>query len=390
MALEAALSDSVQDVKARLESDLGLDLSSMKLIQKGRVLHSDDAIETLVERAETALTAAERKSVKLTVVGTRKEDILKLQNDVEIVTAPKPRKYAVNITALNAQYGVRGEAQSPYRFGSVETLQGLPDEERARHILESLAHDPAILHVMAKHRWSVGTLCEMYPEGMVGVSEVCLLGLNTNKGQRISLRIRTDDLKGFRKMLSIRKVLYHELAHNEHSDHGDKFYILMRQIEREAETHGGGKGRVLDQSFERYERINTVDDSICHEVTPQRLGGESRELSHDLAPRDLVRLAAAQRFDPSGGSDPRSKEQEHEEDYEMASSETTYAKPESTSSTITEAPNLPSTTSTTDVPDICKGTVSNDLSPVAPDLAEQSIVPESGAKIAQVIYILYL
>jgi WLM domain len=26
------------------------------------------------------------------------------------------------------------------------------------------------------------------------------------------------------------QVLFHELAHNEHSDHDDKFYMLMRQV----------------------------------------------------------------------------------------------------------------------------------------------------------------
>ena len=55
----------------------------------------------------------------------------------------------------------------------------------------------------------------------------------SGKGIRILLRLRTDDLKGFRKILSIRKVLFHELAHNVHSEHDSNFYKLMRQIERE-------------------------------------------------------------------------------------------------------------------------------------------------------------
>jgi hypothetical protein len=70
------------------------------------------------------------------------------------------------------------------------------------------------------------------------------MGLNRNKGQEILLRIRTDDLKGFRKMLSIRKVLFHELAHNVHSEHDGEFFQLMRQIERECNeldwTQGAG------------------------------------------------------------------------------------------------------------------------------------------------------
>lgn len=102
----------------------------------------------------------------------------------------------------------------------------------------------------------------------MGVSDVCVMGLNEGKGLRILLRLRyiqlilflylfyqlvgstllssftysfslfsiyfrTDDLKGFRKIQSIRDVLFHELAHNEHSDHDGQFYMLMRQIKRE-------------------------------------------------------------------------------------------------------------------------------------------------------------
>jgi hypothetical protein len=48
----------------------------------------------------------------------------------------------------------------------------------------------------------------------VGVSQVCILGYNVNKGQEISLRLRTDDYAGFRKYLAIRKTLVHELTHN--------------------------------------------------------------------------------------------------------------------------------------------------------------------------------
>lgn len=79
----------------------------------------------------------------------------------------------------------------------------------------------------------------MFPDGKVGVDPVCVLGLNQNKGQKILLRLRTDDLLGFRKYLrcgaaggpddemadwtdpsscvdgcSIKKVLFHELSHN--------------------------------------------------------------------------------------------------------------------------------------------------------------------------------
>lgn len=56
------------------------------------------------------------------------------------------------------------------RFQKIETLPGLPEEETAQKILETLADDPGIRAVLEKHRWTVGALCELYPEGKVGIS----------------------------------------------------------------------------------------------------------------------------------------------------------------------------------------------------------------------------
>lgn len=58
-------------------------------------------------------------------------------------------------------------AYTSARFQQIKTLPGLPREEEARGILEELAADPGVRAVMEKHRWTVGTLCELYPEGKV-------------------------------------------------------------------------------------------------------------------------------------------------------------------------------------------------------------------------------
>lgn len=92
---------------------------------------------------------------------------------------------------------------------------------------------------------------------------MCILGLNENKGQKIFLRLRTDDLKGFRKLLTIKKILYHELAHNEHSDHNDQFYLLMRQIEREVvelDWRQSTRGHVLGVGRDGYDSESTSED----------------------------------------------------------------------------------------------------------------------------------
>lgn len=121
-----------------------------------------------------------------------------------------------------------------------------------------------------KHRWTVPRLSELYPKGDVG-TDVCLMGLNKNKGQEILLRVRTDDLQGFRKYLrcvaptatapppvaclftpvcsclrcvvSIKEVLWHELAHNVYSEHDNDFKAFMSQLRREGNAMDWTKSR---------------------------------------------------------------------------------------------------------------------------------------------------
>lgn len=123
------------------------------------------------------------------------------------------------------------------------------------------------------------------------------MGLNQNHGEKILLRLRTDDLKGFRKPLSIRKVLYHELAHNVFSEHDDNFNMLMRQIEREVNEEdwaNSGKGRTLDSSYERYQGSSTVKSSNSAAPQSFRLGGDEGRASL-LQPRNAAALAALAR-----------------------------------------------------------------------------------------------
>lgn len=75
-------------------------------------------------------------------------------------------------------------------------------------------------------------------------------------------RLRTDDLKGFRKILSIKKVLYHELAHNVHSDHNGDFYMLMRQVEKEAALLDwrNASGNTTGYASRNSSHTNTIHD----------------------------------------------------------------------------------------------------------------------------------
>ncbi|KAK3038919.1 hypothetical protein RJ639_027547 [Escallonia herrerae] len=167
--------------------------------------------------------------------------------------------------------------QGNYIFANFRTLHipGMvltPPASEALKLMHMLAADPGIVAIMNKHRWRVGIMTEMAPEGYVGVSPKCLLGFNLNHGEEISLRLRTDDLKGFRKYDSIKKTLLHELAHMVHSEHDANFFALNKQLNQEAAN--------LDWTRSRSHTLSGVRHSEHYE--PEVYVGNSSSLSQKL------------------------------------------------------------------------------------------------------------
>jgi WLM domain len=75
---------------------------------------------------------------------------------------------------------------------------------------------------------------------------MCLLGYNTNAGARIDLKLRTDDLKGFRPYPEIAATLIHELSHNWVSDHNLLFWTNYGQMRVEyLSRHIFGTGGIV-------------------------------------------------------------------------------------------------------------------------------------------------
>eukprot|EP00980_Cylindrotheca_fusiformis_P030888 scaffold25584_cov157-Cylindrotheca_fusiformis.AAC.1 len=108
---------------------------------------------------------------------------------------------------------VRLEACTWQSFGhrpSVETTT--PHAFEAHRLLEQLATDPGIVAIMKERELVVNTLGEMDPiddrimqakqqknNNNNNTSSSCLLlGYNTNHGLRIDIKLRTEDLSGFR------------------------------------------------------------------------------------------------------------------------------------------------------------------------------------------------
>ncbi|KAI3440917.1 WLM domain-containing protein [Psidium guajava] len=188
--------------------------------------------------------------------------------------------------------------QGAYIFCDFRTLQlpGVelhPPASEALRRMHMLAADPGIVAIMNKHRWRVGVMSEMAPVGYVGVSPKCILGLNKNHGEEISLRLRTDDLKGFRKYESIKKTLLHELAHMVYSEHDANFYALDKQLNQEAGSLDWTRSQSQTLSGIRQSNYESDDYGIVQiNVPPQKLGGN---MSDQLASARASSVAAAYR-----------------------------------------------------------------------------------------------
>jgi hypothetical protein len=291
-------------VRRAADPSLHLHPNDVRLMFKGKLLKDDqeDLYETLI--TSSSVKKKPKSVYRLIATGVSQQESVQAETDLQegVRAAPRvrdditdqgkrelQRRQRAGRQMMQKAGGARG-ATDEYGFGSVDTLPNLPHQENAQRLLESLANDPGVRACMTKHKWKVGSLAELYPEGKVGESEVCDMGLNKNKGQQILLRIRTDNLQGFRKILSIRKVLFHELAHNVHSEHDGKFFQFLRQIEQECNamdwTEGAGLSTEANADFSVFEGGTF------------RLGGESGDptTTASRSRRELAAQAALRRI----------------------------------------------------------------------------------------------
>ena len=123
----------------------------------------------------------------------------------------------------DASFGTRPGASTPHAF-------------EARRLLERLSTDPGIVAILRSRELVVGTLGEMDPvddrimQKMQQEGGGCLLGYNTNRGLRIDVKLRTDDLSGFRPYRELASTLIHELSHNWVGEHDVLFWTNYGQM----------------------------------------------------------------------------------------------------------------------------------------------------------------
>jgi len=105
-------------------------------------------------------------------------------------------------------------------------LKDKPRPDFALTLLQRVAS--LVKPIMRKHSWKLPVLAEFYP------SDPALQGLNVNAGQKICLRLRpARDPHSFIDEEQVVLVMLHELTHNAHGPHDQRFYKFLSGLEEE-------------------------------------------------------------------------------------------------------------------------------------------------------------
>ncbi|KAJ1983183.1 hypothetical protein H4R34_001428 [Dimargaris verticillata] len=236
---------SLNDLCQAIASHLDVPVEEQKLLAKGTVLTHHPLTTPLQPWATTLLpwllpdakgTATLPPPLLLLRVcsATAKAQ---LQHDEQQWRAARKNydKYRVKegvMTSRRALPGLQTLVAGPsFTFANVAVLPQYEHQARAQQVLERLRDDPGIQQIMTKYQWQVRLLQELCP-----IEHSHILGYNQNQGLVIAVRLRTDDLTGFRHYESVREVLLHELAHMVHSNHGPDFHALNRQLNKDVTT----------------------------------------------------------------------------------------------------------------------------------------------------------
>ncbi|KAJ2448642.1 hypothetical protein EV183_005335 [Coemansia sp. RSA 2336] len=296
---EAASSISVGDMtveqlRAHIEQLYNLPASSQKLLHKGQILRAEGSL----------VSAIVPPNGKVLLIGTPRAELAKFQEQMtrrqqgQINNA----KYRANAASLYRTHDSLGTSDE-YGFGSIKTLPISHRRNEAQSMLQKLARDQGVKAIMQKHKYRVGVLQELHPQ------ERTILGYNRNRGQVIALRLRTDDLEGFRDYLNVRRVLMHELAHMVWDEHDENFHRLNRQHCKEVvDLDWSLRGRTVGPAMDYYEpQADDAQNVDGGSLKPSGfiLGGTAPHLPADSlesspnAKRDLAYMAYKKRSSSS-------------------------------------------------------------------------------------------
>lgn len=271
-------------------------------------------IMVLATSSETASRIANKKSDPL-MRGFSQEEQIQKSKQHHSIWGP------LGVQDKNFKF-VRFEACTWQSFGH-RPNESTPHAFEAIRLLERLAKDPGIVAIMRERQLVVNTLGELDPidDRIAAAKEKeggRVLGYNTNRGLRIDIKLRTDDLMGFRPYPELASTLIHELSHNWVGDHNVLFWTNFAQMRAEYFYHHYyylNNGLVQGKTTAELAGLNGVIKSkesilpaMLHELTkdmkqhglhPNMIQGPIQDRLRELDQEYASKIAANQRL---GGS----------------------------------------------------------------------------------------
>lgn len=261
-----SVSTTLTELRQLIEQTTGVPTDKQKLLTPRNTGTVD------LNRADTSQTLEHiglvRQGVKITVVGPLISEIESLHEQEDALHKRNiPRQYHPSLLKSTRARNTTTPGSSISPFGSLQahasTTPSSPLHSKIMQFLTRLSTDEGILHICALHSFRIGTLTELLPWEHPG-----LLGLNENMGQRISLRIRTDDAEGLRDYKTCRRVLVHELAHNKVNDHPPEFKILNSKLNAQIEAF---------EAAQRHGRHTLIDGDFFQPDLPEDMSAAAIE-----------------------------------------------------------------------------------------------------------------
>ncbi|KAI3643384.1 hypothetical protein MP228_012939 [Amoeboaphelidium protococcarum] len=276
-------------LKQTLEGKTGVEVEQQKLLGTGLSLTIDDSRQL----GEIFSNSSKEVVINLTLIGTERKNI----NDMNRIVDRHVKRYAGQAKATREQVSTnqRNAQTAVYKyFQSFKVLDDTQEiQTKALQMLHRLSVDVGIVSLMQENRWIIGELIEISP-----VLHPTILGYNRNGGQTIALRLRTDDLSGFRHYNDVRSVLVHELTHQVHSEHNADFWHLCRKMERHVmdQTTTIGKPTTRERDHGIVTDWDRIESGQTFTTGAYRLGGGGTVNAEDSPDRDVIAQATMLRL----------------------------------------------------------------------------------------------
>jgi len=276
----------------------------LKLLFKGkRILAQADALPfagLVAKKKPPKIMVMATNSAKIQELATKRSDPTirgfdQEKNASAARAASSSKKYWADVGVQDKDYKfVRIKACEDQAFGHRST-ESTPHAFKAMELLEKMANDPGIVAIMKERELVVGTLGEMDPidDRIMQKTEShggCLLGYNTNRGLRIDLKLRTDDLSDFRPYPELVSTLIHELSHNWVGEHNLLFWTNYAQMKAEYLcTHARLRRSAVVVRGKKTAELAGLDEHALDNVFPLLMNELVREMGqHGLHPNMIA------------------------------------------------------------------------------------------------------